>query len=73
MYKMRNKKLNNLFLMLSILVAHTLTLTYWLSKETEESLKKSQNNAKVFFEKNSALPIFKMDTLIKKTIIPMRY
>lgn len=70
---MRNKKLNNLFLMLSILVLHTLTLSYWLSKETEESLKKSQNNAKVFFKKSSVIPIFKMDTLTKKIIMPMRY
>lgn len=55
-------------LMLSILVIHTFTLSFWLSSESKVKSKKSENNTKLNFDSSEVLPAIKMDSNVRKTL-----
>lgn len=65
---MRNKKTFNLALMLSILVLHTFTLSYWLSKESNVKLRKTENSSRLNFKKYKMIPAVGIDSNIKKSL-----
>ena len=54
--------------MLSILVVHTFTLTYWLSNESKGLSQKSNVSSKLNFEKKDVLPVLKVDSNYKKSL-----
>ena len=54
--------------MLSILMLHTFTLTYWLSNESKGLSQKSTVNSKLNFEKKDVLPVLKVDSNYKKSL-----
>jgi hypothetical protein len=65
---MRNKKTFNLVLMLSILVIHTFTLSYWLSNESKGLSKKTENTTKLNFDKRNVIPVLKVDSNGRKSL-----
>lgn len=65
---MRNKKTFNLALMLSILVIHTFTLSYWLSKESNVKLRKTENSSRLNLKKYNIIPAVGIDSNIKRSL-----
>ena len=68
MLRMRNNKVNYLIFMLTILVLHTIVLSYWLSKEvnkTSLNAGKKNNFGQSYHEIIPAMQL-RIDTILSK-------